>query len=243
MMHTTGADHRFHTTRWTRVLAARGDSPDARQALSDLCAVNYAPVLRFLRASGHDADEAQDLAHGFFATVLMDRSLEAVDPELGRFRSYLLGALKHFIGKQHALASRLKRGGGMQRVALDAGTETGHGQVPAELRAEAPDAVFDREWALAVIERALGTLEEEHEASGSKEMFAVLKPWLSASSAPPMHVDVAAKLGMSEGALRVAIHRLRKRFRELVRAEVLQTLQDPGDLDSEMQHLIKALTA
>ncbi len=232
-------DHRFHTTRWTRVLAARGDSLAARQALSDLCAVNYAPVLRFLRAAGHPPDEAQDLAHGFFAGVLERHSLDGADPAQGRFRSYLLGALKHFLGRQHELASRLKRGGGMEQVPLDAGTETGHGQVPMALRAEAPEAVFDREWALAIIDRALATVEAEH--AGAPETFAAIKPWLSASSAPPLQAEVAAHLRLSEGALRVAIHRLRKRFRELVRAEVLQTLHDASELDSEMQHLIRAL--
>lgn len=232
-------DHRFHTTRWTRVLAARGDSSAARQALSDLCAANYAPVLRFLRAAGHDPDEAQDLAHGFFAGVLEHHSLDGADPVQGRFRSYLLGALKHFMSRQRELASRLKRGGGMEQVPLETGMETGHGLVPEALRAEAPDAVFDREWALAIIDRALAALEAEH--SGAPEVLTAVKPWLSATAAPPLQAEVAAQLRLSEGALRVAIHRLRKRFRELVRAEVLQTLHDASELDSEMQHLIKAL--
>ena len=235
----TSRSDRFLTTRWTRVLAARGDSPDARQALSDLCAVNYAPVLRVLRASGHDGDEAQDLAHGFFAQVLEHGGLDGADRTRGRFRSYLLGALKHFIGAQRARESRLKRGAGLEQESL--GTDTAHGPVPAALQCGPPDTVFDRDWALAIIDRALAALEEEQTAAGSRGVFAALKPWLSASTAPPVHAEVATQLGMSEGALRVAIHRLRKRFRELVRAAVLQTLQDESELDSEMQHLIKAL--
>jgi len=231
----------FLTTRWTRVLAARGDSPDARQALSDLCALNYAPVLRFLRASGHEADDAQDLAHGFFAQVLEHHSLDGVDPVRGRFRSYLLGALKHFIAAVRLRESRLKRGAGIEAEPLD--SDTSHGPVPAALQCEAPDALFDREWALAIIERALTGLEEENAAAGSSAVFTALKPWLSATAAPPVQMDVAAQLRMSEGALRVAIHRLRKRFRELVRAAVLQTLRDESELDSEMQHLIKALSS
>src|SRR3569623_376804 len=159
-------DHRFHTTRWTLVLAARGESPAARQALSDLCAANYAPVLRFLRADGHDADEAQDLAHGFFAGVLARQSLDGADPARGRFRSYLLGALKHFAGHQREAASRIKRGAGMEPLPLDGGTETSHRQVPAPLRTEMPDAAFDREWALAVIGRALAVLEAAQSAAG-----------------------------------------------------------------------------
>ncbi|MDB6139977.1 MAG: polymerase sigma factor, sigma-70 family [Verrucomicrobiaceae bacterium] len=223
------------------MLAARGDSPDARQALSDLCALNYAPVLRFLRASGLDADDAQELAHGFFAEVLGRHSFDGVDPARGRFRSYLLGALKHFITAQRMRDSRLKRGAGIEPERLDADTVTSHAPVPAALRSEAPDALFDREWALAIIARALAGMEEENASAASRQVFTALKPWLSASAAPPVHAEVAARLGMSEGALRVAIHRLRKRFRELVRAAVLQTLQDETELDSEMQHLIKAL--
>ena len=234
-------DH-FLTTRWTRVVAARGNSPDARQALSDLCAVNYAPVLRFLRASGHAADEAQELAHEFFANVLEHRSLDGSDPARGRFRSYLLGALKHFVANRRAHGSRLKRGAGSVPVPLETDADTQHGSVPEALRTETPDALFDREWALAVIERSLTSIEQESVVAGSREVFQALKPWLTTSAAPPAQADVAAQLGMSEGALKVAIHRLRKRFREAIRREVAQTLHDQGELDAEMQHLIAALS-
>jgi len=238
----TSPDEHFHTTRWTRVVAARGDSPDARQALSDLCAVNYAPVLRFLRASGHPPDEAQELAHEFFAHVLGNRSLEGGDPLRGRFRSYLLGALKHFIANRRVRGSRQKRGGGSEPVPLESGADTQHTSVPAALRTETPDALFDHEWALAVIERALGCVEAESVEAGSGAMFQALQPWLSSSADPPAQAEVAAGLGMTEGAVKVAIHRLRKRFREIVRGEVAQTLHDQGELDAEMQHLIAALS-
>lgn len=138
--------HSFMTTRWTRVVAARGDSPDAQQALSDLCAVNYAPVIRFLQATGHPGDEARDLAHEFFADVLQHRNLEGVDPARGRFRSYLLGALKHFVSNRRVHGARLKRGAGLDPMPLEFGSDTQHGSVPAALRTEAPDALFDREW-------------------------------------------------------------------------------------------------
>jgi RNA polymerase sigma-70 factor (ECF subfamily) len=232
----------FTTTRWTRVVAARGDSPDARQALSDLCALNYAPVLRFLRASGHDSDAAQELAHEFFANVLQHRSLDGSDPARGRFRSYLLGALKHFAANRRVRGLRLKRGAGGEPVPLETDTDTRHGLVPAALRTEAPEALFDREWALAVIERSLDCIGEESAAAGASEVFAALKPWLSPSIAPPAQADVAAQLDMSEGAVKVAIHRLRKRFREVIRREVAQTLHDQSELDAEMQHLIAALS-
>jgi DNA-directed RNA polymerase specialized sigma24 family protein len=233
----------FATTRWTRVIAARGASPEAQEALSDLCALNYAPVLRFLRASGHAPGDAQELAHDFFAHVLEHRSLEGVDPARGRFRTYLLGALKHFVTKARVRESRLKRGGGLEAVPLENGTDTPDGAVPSALRAEAPDALFDREWALAVIDRALATIEQESAAAGSREVFDCLKPWLSASSAPGSQADVAARLNMSEGAVKVAIHRLRKSFRQAVRYEVAQTVQDESEVAGEMQHLIAALSA
>ena len=233
-------DH-FHTTRWTRVLAARGNSPEARQALSDLCALNYAPVLRFLRAAGHPPDEAQDLAHGFFAQVLAHHSLDGADRGRGRFRSYLLGALKHFASAQRQRDARLKRGAGLERESLDTDTAAGVATVPEALRTEPPDAVFDREWALAIIDRAVTALGVESAASGSSAVFEALKPCLSTSTTTPLHAETAEGLGMSEGALRVALHRLRKRFRELVRGAVLETVQDETELEGEMQHLIKAL--
>jgi DNA-directed RNA polymerase specialized sigma24 family protein len=233
----------FATTRWTRVVAARGDSPEAQQALSDLCALNYAPVLRFLRATGHAPDDARELTHEFFANVLEHRSLEGVDPSRGRFRTYLLGALKHFIASRRVHGARLKRGGGLEPLPLDAGTETHHGPVPAALRTEAPEALFDREWALGVVERALATVEQESIAAGAREVFDGLKPWLSAGATPGSQADVAVQLGMSEGAVKVAIHRLRKRFREAVRHDVAQTVQGESELAAEMQHLIAALSA
>lgn len=232
----------FLTTRWTRVIAARGETPEARQALSDLCAVNYAPVLRFLRASGYATDEARELAHEFFAHVLEHRSLDGGDPARGRFRSYLLGALKHFAARLRVHGSRQKRSSGSEPVPLPSGGDTEHGPVPAILRTEVPEALFDREWALAIIARALAAVEQESTATDSPASFAALKPWLSTGSAPPAQAAIAAQLGMSEGALKVAIHRLRKRFREVVRRDVAQTLQDPADLDAEMQHLIAALS-
>jgi RNA polymerase sigma-70 factor (ECF subfamily) len=189
----------FLTTHWTRVVAARGDSPEAKQALSDLCALNYAPVLRFLRASGLSADDARELAHEFFANVLEHRSLDGSDPARGRFRSYLLGALKHFVANRRVHGSRLRRGAGSESVPLETAADTKHGSVPMALRAEASDTTFDREWALAVIERSMACIEEESVAAGTGKVFQSLKPWLSTSAAPPPQADVAVQLGMSEG--------------------------------------------
>jgi RNA polymerase sigma-70 factor (ECF subfamily) len=231
----------FMTTRWTRVVAARGDSVQAREALSDLCAVNYEPVLRFLEASGHPESQARELAHEFFADVLQRHNLSGADPAKGRFRSYLLGALKHFLINRHHYHQRQKRGGGLSVLPLETETGTHHGTVPEALRTETPEALFDRTWALGIIARALANLEQEAIATHAKDRFEKLKPWLSISTPTENQSEIAAALQMSEGALKVAIHRLRKRFREVVRQEVSQTLHDPRDLDMEMQHLMAAL--
>ena len=228
----------FHTTRWTLVRHARGVSPAAREALSTLCAAYYAPVVAFLRREGRDEDAARELAHEFFAKVLADDALGDAERGRGRFRSYLLGAVKHFLANRRRDSAREKRGGGAEHVAFGEGTDTSPGvDVPAA-DGLAPEAAFDREWALALVERALASLENESEDHAH---FAALKPWLTLASSPKTQSEVAAQLGLSEGALKVAIHRLRRRFREIIRAEIAQTLHDPADLDDEMRHLVAAL--
>ena len=228
----------FHTTRWTLVRNARGASPEARQALSELCAAYYAPVVAFLRREGRGEDAARELAHEFFAKVLADDALGEVERRRGRFRSYLLGAVKHFLANHRRDAAREKRGGGAEHVAIGEGTDTSPGvEVPAA-DALAPDAVFDREWALAIVERALVLLEKE---SDDRPHFTALKPWLTPAAFPASQSETAAALGLSEGAVKVAIHRLRRRFRQIIRAEIAQTLHDPADLDDEMRHLVTAL--
>ncbi len=231
----------FAPTRWTLVERTRGDSPEARAALSELCAAYYAPVVAFLRREGRDDDAARELAHGFFARVLADDALGEAERGRGRFRSYLLGAVKHFLANARRDAAREKRGGGAEHVALDAGTDTSPGVQVADAGVCPPDADFDRAWALAVVERALVLLQSESAAAGQAAQFAALQPWLTPAGAPTAQAEVAAALGLSEGAVKVAIHRLRRRFRQIVRAEVAQTLHDDADLDDEMRHLIAAL--
>jgi RNA polymerase sigma-70 factor (ECF subfamily) len=218
----------FHTTRWTLVRNSLGDSAEARDALGDLCALYYEPVVSFLNRTGRDRDTARELAHDFFAKVLAGDYLGEPEQARGRFRSYLLGALKHHLLNRRRDEGREKRGGGMEQVELE----------PDHLVA-APDADFDRGWALAIVERALATLESEE--SHRAEQFAAFKPWLASGEIGESQEATAARLGMSGGALKVAIHRLRRRFRELVRAEVAATLHDPAELDDEMRHLVEAL--
>ncbi|PAW75843.1 MAG: hypothetical protein B9S38_00390 [Verrucomicrobiia bacterium Tous-C4TDCM] len=218
----------FHTTRWTLVRNAQGDSVEARAALGDLCELYYEPVVSFLVRDGRDRDAAREVAHGFFAKVLAGDFLGESEQGRGRFRSYLLGALKHHLLNQRRDEGREKRGGGLEQVVLQ----------PDHL-VSMPDGDFDRGWALLIVERALATLERDE--SHRAEQFAALKPWLASGEIGESQEVTAARLGMSSGALKVAIHRLRRRFRELVRSEVAGTLYDPADLDDEMRHLVEAL--
>lgn len=231
----------FATTRWTQVLAARGASEEAQQALSDLCAAYYAPVVAFLRRSGHDDDSARDLAHEFFARVLARRSLSGADPARGRFRSYLLGALKHFAADAQDRDRAIKRGGGQPAVPLSGEGDTSTGIQVADPTSSEPDKEFDRHWALTVLDRALNALKAEHAAAGKAEQFMALKPWLTGDAADLRQSDAAALLGVTEGAVRVAISRLRRRFRELVKAEIGQTVDDPARVVEELRYLLEVL--
>ncbi|MES2477222.1 MAG: sigma-70 family RNA polymerase sigma factor [Verrucomicrobiota bacterium] len=228
----TPSDSAFHATRWTLVLRARGEGLDAKAALADLCAASYAPVVAFLRRDGRADDAAREMAHEFFAEILA-RGVGAPDPERGRFRSYLLGALKHFLSKHRNAALAGKRGGGAVHVPFVSETDTSPGlPMPGMLD---DSLAFDREWALTVIARALAALESEH--AGKAEAFATLKPWLD-GGADRSQAEAALSLGMSATAVKVAIHRLRARFRELIRAEIAATVNDPEDIADELRHLI-----
>lgn len=232
----------FLTTHWTRVLAARGGSPDAEQALSDLCAAYYAPVLRFLRQSGYGEDVARDLAHEFFAGVLQRHSLDGADPQRGRFRTYLLGAVKHFLANRRAAERRLKRGAGAEPEPIASGTDTSPGLEIPDAAALPPDAVFDREWAVNILDRALSRLALESEQTGNPRHYETLKPWLSGAPHDLSQSQAASHLGMTEGAVRVAIHRLRRRFRELVKTEIAQTVGQRSEVDEELAYLIEVLS-
>lgn len=232
----------FVTTRWTQVVAARGDSPEASQALSDLCAAYYAPVVVFLRREGRDEDAARELAHEFFERVLERSAFDGANPQRGRFRSYLLGALKHFLANRHVRELREKRGNGAAHESLLAETDTSTGPSIADTTAPTPDQEFDRAWALSVLERAFAVLSQESEQAGTKREFEILKPWLTGAAVRGTQAEAARELGLNEGAARVAIHRLRRRFRELVKGEIAQTVHDPETVAEELRHLIEALS-
>ena len=232
----------FAPTRWTLVLRARGDTPEARAALSELCEAYYEPVFRFLRREGREEEAARELAHEFFARILERGEFGALDQARGRFRSYLLGAVKHFLADRRKHEGRAKRGGGWAPESLDA--PTSDGAPPLEVTdagATTPDAWFDRAWALAVMDRALNVVEMEFKSAGKAAQFECLQPWLAGEAETLSQADAARQLGLNEGAVKVAVHRLRKRFREQIRTEIAHTLAEGDDVDIELRYLIEAL--
>ena len=230
----------FLTTRWTRVLAARGDSESARAALGELCAAYYRPVVAFLERTGCGTEDPREVAHEFFARLLGQDGVDGAEPARGRFRSYLLGAVKHHLANRRLRAGRECRGGGAEHQSLDAATDTEVGSVAPE-EASNLEALFDREWAMAVVERSLAALELEAATAGSSRQLAELRPWLSLDAAQGTQAAAAARLGMNEGAVKVAIHRLRKRFRDLIRAEIAQTVGDETEAREELAYLLAAM--
>jgi DNA-directed RNA polymerase specialized sigma24 family protein len=234
----------FMETRWTLVLRARGESPAAQSALSELCEAYYTPVLTFIRQSGCQQEAARDLTQEFFARLLAGGELDTVQQGRGRFRSFLLGAVKHFLSNDYDRAQAAKRGGGQMVVSIEAGASastTTELQIP-DPAGPVPDTVFDREWAQTLVERGLNALAGEFAAAGKVEQFDTLKPWLLGDVESLSQADAARRLGFSEGAAKVAIHRLRKRFRELVKAEIAQTVDGTTQVQDELRYLLEVLS-
>ncbi|MDR3402028.1 MAG: sigma-70 family RNA polymerase sigma factor [Chthoniobacter sp.] len=232
----------FCTTHWTQVLAARGRSPEAREALRELCTAYYEPIVAFLARSERET-EARDVAHEFFGALLNGDPLARVEREGGRFRSYLLGALKHFLSHRRARDSRLKRGGGAEPVQLTEGTDTSPGLSLSDKVTLTPDAAFDHAWATTLLARALAALRAECEADGKGASFDLLKPWLTGEATHGDQAEAARALGLEPGRLKSEVHRLKHRFRQLVKNEVAATLNDPTVVDEEMRALFSALAS
>ncbi|MCB1227814.1 MAG: sigma-70 family RNA polymerase sigma factor [Verrucomicrobiales bacterium] len=224
----------FHTTRWTQVVRARGQQD---VALAQLCEAYWYPLYVFVRRCGHGASDAQDLTQSFFLRLLEKHWLNGVDPERGKFRTFLMTAMKRFLTNEWKAAHRLKRGGVEAVIPLDAvEAETRYAAEPGSL--VDGTAVFDRRWALTLLECSLERLEEEQ---ADARLFATLKPALTAGHGAFDCEAAARQLGMKEGTVRVAVHRLRKRFREIFREEIAHTVSDPGDVEAEIHYLIEVL--
>ncbi|MCU0784974.1 MAG: sigma-70 family RNA polymerase sigma factor [Verrucomicrobia bacterium] len=244
---TTGAPstHRhggvFITTRWSVVLAAKDKAcPDSAAALETLCRTYWYPLYAFVRRCGSSPQDAQDSTQEFFRLLLEKRWLDQADREKGRLRTFLITALKHFMAKEWRRQSAQKRGGGQDCIPMD--TEFAESRYAADpVASSAADEVFDRQWALTLLELAMARLEGEFANAGRAGDFTVLKEFLALSHGTIDYRSAAARLHISEGNARVAVHRLRKRFRELYREAISQTLPDDADLDAELRHLANAL--
>jgi hypothetical protein len=230
----------FRTTRWTQVSRAKADSAEGRHALAELCNAYYEPVAAFLRCELREGDAARELAHDFFADMLAGGAIAHADQTRGRFRSYLLGAVKHFLSHQREAGRRFKRGGGVENISLN-DTDAGEARSVADASVLSPDAAFDRQWALTVVARALESLRSECVAEGRLDFFEQVKPWLTGDAARGEQAALAGSCGMNANALKVAVHRLKRRFRQLLKAEVAGTLDDPGLVAEEMRDLFAAL--
>jgi len=232
---------RFVTTQWTAVVAAGSpDSPGHRQALEALCRTYWFPLYAYLRRQGYDSHQAQDYTQGFFASLLERQALQRADPAVGRFRSFLLASLKHFVADERDREQAKKRGGG-KCFPLDVGdAETRYSLEPTDTLS--PEKLFMRSWALTVLKEALAQLKAEYVEADKGHVFERLKTHLQAGETPAGYSDIAAELGMTESAVRVAVHRLRQRYGELVRRQIAQTVADPKEVDEELRELFAALT-
>jgi RNA polymerase sigma-70 factor (ECF subfamily) len=229
---------RFATTHWSLVLAAGGDasSSAADDALARLCETYWYPLYAFLRSRGHTTEDAQDLTQAFFARILERRTFTHADPARGRFRSFLLASLKNFVANEHEREQAKKRGGGALRVPVDIDAAEGRFQLEPRTD-ETPERIFDRGWALILIDNAIGQLQAEMTGAGRDSQFAELKQFLTGEEPHSSYAAAARVLEMPEGSVRVAVHRLRRRFRDLVRSQIAQTVSSSDEVDDELRHL------
>ncbi len=230
----------FASTQWSIILATRQDTGEGRAALQRFCATYWLPVYSYLRRRGHAPADAEDFTQGFFAYLLESDFLSRPDPLRGRFRSYLIGALRHYLSGHFEKASAQKRGGQAQFV--DWGSLNPEQEFSALDRPQAdPSAAYERSWAYALLGRALRRLEEEQQAAGRSRQFQVLKSFLSTSPSRGDYERCARELDTSRTNVAVWVHRLNQRYGELVKLEVAATVQDPAEVREEMQHLLQAL--
>jgi RNA polymerase sigma-70 factor (ECF subfamily) len=232
----------FATTHWTVVLAAgKRSTPQSDHALEELCHTYWFPLYAYVRRHGHAKEDAEDLTQEFFARFLAKNYLEGLRAERGRFRAFLLASLKHFLANEWDKSQRQKRGGNIPHLSLDWQTADTQFQVAAT-NEPSPDKAFDREWAVTLLARVIERLQIECEKDGHGKLFAELKIFLTAGKGALSHAEAAKTLGIDETAVRVAVHRLRKRYRQLLRNEIAQTLSDGADVDEEMRALFGAFS-
>jgi DNA-directed RNA polymerase specialized sigma24 family protein len=235
----SGRSGQFRTTHWSVVLHARGGTPDSPAALERLCRAYWHPLYTFIRRRGHSEHEAQDLTQEFFARFLAADSLQGVSADKGRFRTFLLAALKNFLASEWRDANRLKRGGGREFISYDEfSTEEGAHIAPASTLA--PEVLFDLRWARSLLATSVGRLEREMKRDGLADRFAALMPFLQGQAGA--YADAGKKVGLSEAAVTSAIFRMRRRYAEILRDEVSQTVASPDEVEGEIRYLISVLS-
>jgi RNA polymerase sigma factor (sigma-70 family) len=232
----------FTTTHWSVVLEAQGESPAAQEALEKLCRTYWRPIFAFLRRQGIPPEEAEDITQGFFAQLLERRKFSALRKEKGRLRSFLLGALKYFLADEQRRAMAIKRGKGQRLIPL----EELRGDERVEMEPADPvtaEMIYERRWALTVLEQVLERLKNEYRIAGNTALFDSLKQLLPDEPGSPSQVEIAAQLGMTENAVRQAFYRFRQRYQSLLREEIANTVATPGDIEDELRHLIAVIEA
>lgn len=231
----------FETTHWSVVLAAGvGTTPESKHALTALCERYWGPLYAYVRRRGYDVPDAQDITQGFFADLLERSSLKAANPDRGKFRAYLLTALKHYLSNEQRQQRAEKRGGGVCPLSLDFDSAEGrYRSEPAD--ASTPESIYERQWAMNLLTTILIRLTEEHASTEKRALFDRLRPCMTGEETAMPYRQLAAELAMSEGAVKVAIHRLRKRFGELLRQEIAQTVAGDAEVEQEIRDLFAAI--
>jgi RNA polymerase sigma factor (sigma-70 family) len=234
---------RFPTTRVSLVLAAgENTTPQSQQALATLCGIYWYPIYAYLRRQGYPADQAEDFTQGFFTLLLDKHYLRQFERDRGRFRSFLLGCLKHYLSHEQRWRHARKRGGGHNLLPLESTFQDAERRYSREPREEStPEKIFERQWAMTLLGSVHARLEQEAANSPKAAQFQVLKPLLTGAAEDLRYGRCAAELGMSEGAVKVAVHRLRQRFRECLREEIAQTVAAEDEIDGEIRYLMAAL--
>lgn len=235
---TNSGGQRFQPTHWTVIVSAKESrTPAANSAWENLCLTYWWPLYAFVRRRGYSEHDAQDLTQEFFVRLMTGNSLDAVDPSKGKFRSFLLAAMQHFLAKEWRRANAQKRGGGFHFISADAGVnETHYLQLPGNEKT--PEQLFDQQWAMTLLERAVARLRDEFIAAGKGEQFEVTKVFLTGEK--PSYAELAGRLGTTEAALKMSVSRMRHRYRELLRAEIADTVP-PEEVEEELRALIAAL--
>lgn len=232
----------FQGTRWSVVVLARGTDAAAQKALSELCRLYWYPLYAFVRRSGHGHHEAEDLTQGFFQHIIEGDGLANVNQSKGRFRSFLLSSIKNFMANERERAGTLKRGGDQVLVSID--MKDADGRYECEPADEStPETIYQRQWAMTVLGSVLNTLGKEYERKGRKELFDVLQGHIAGGDRQSVsYAEVAKRLEISEGNLKILVHRMRRRFGEILRSEIAQTVESNSDVDGEIRHLMSCLS-